>query len=67
LVQKSPGRYAEDKTDCKLSVPAALSEEKVRAIVKVGLEYNKCAEVVQKQLENKRMTVNLSSIKRTRS
>jgi len=33
--------------------PAALSEEKVRAIVKVRLEHNKCAEVVQRQLENK--------------
>jgi len=62
LVQKSPGRYAKNKTNGKLSTPAALSEEKIRAIVKVKLEYNKCAEVVQKQLENKGMAVRLSSV-----
>lgn len=45
--------------------PAVLSEEKVRAIVKVRLEHNKCAEVVQKQLENKGINVSLSSVKRT--
>ena len=45
--------------------PAALSEEKVRAIVKVRLEHNKCAEVVQKQLENSGIDVSLSSVKRT--
>lgn len=45
--------------------PAALSEEKIRAIVKVRLEHNKCAEVVQKQLENDGMNVSLSSVKRT--
>ncbi|MGI6226848.1 MAG: DDE-type integrase/transposase/recombinase [Peptococcales bacterium] len=45
--------------------PAALSEEKVRAIVKVRLEHNKCAEVVQKQLKNDGMNVSLSSVKRT--
>lgn len=45
--------------------PNALSEEKVRAIVKVRLEHNKCAEVVHKQLENGGMDVSLSSVKRT--
>ena len=45
--------------------PNALSEEKVRAIVKTRLEHNKCAEVVQKQLENRGMDVSLSSVKRT--
>lgn len=45
--------------------PNALSEEKVRAIVKVRLEHNKCAEVVQKQLENSGMDISLSSVKRT--
>lgn len=45
--------------------PAMLSEEKVRAIVKVRLEHNKCAEVVQKQLENNGIDVSLSSVKRT--
>jgi transposase InsO family protein len=45
--------------------PAALSEEKVRAIVKVRLEHNKCAEVVQRQLENSGIDVSLSSVKRT--
>lgn len=45
--------------------PRALSEEKVRAIVKVRLEHNKCAEVVQKQLENSGIDVSLSSVKRT--
>lgn len=45
--------------------PAMLSEEKVRAIVRVRLEHNKCAEVVQKQLENSGMNVSLSSVKRT--
>lgn len=45
--------------------PAALSEEKIRAIVKVRLEHNKCAEVVQKQLKNDGMNVSLSSVKRT--
>lgn len=47
------------------SHPRALSEEKVRAIVKVRLEHNKCAEVVQKQLENSGIDVSLSSVKRT--
>lgn len=45
--------------------PNALSEEKVRAIVKVRLEHNKCAELVQKQLENDGMNISLSSVKRT--
>jgi putative transposase len=45
--------------------PNALSEEKVRAIVKVRLEHNKCAEVVQKQLENSGVDVSISSVKRT--
>lgn len=45
--------------------PNALSEEKVRAIVKVRLEHNKCAEVVCKQLENSGISISLSSIKRT--
>lgn len=45
--------------------PNALSEEKVRAIVKVRLEHNKCAEVVQKQLENSGLNISLSSVKRT--
>jgi len=47
------------------SHPASLSEEKVRAIVKVRLEHNRCAEVVQKQLENSGMNISLSSVKRT--
>lgn len=47
------------------SHPASLSEEKVRAIVKVRLEHNKCAEVVHKQLENSGMDISLSSVKRT--
>lgn len=47
------------------SHPATLSEEKVRAIVKVRLEHNKCAEVVQKQLENSGIDISLSSVKRT--
>lgn len=45
--------------------PKALSEEKVRAIVKVRLEHNKCAEVVQKQLGNSGVDISLSSVKRT--
>lgn len=45
--------------------PHSLSEEKVREIVKVRLEHNKCAEVVQKQLENSGIDVSLSSVKRT--
>jgi len=45
--------------------PNALFEEKVRAIVKVRLEHNKCAEVVQKQLENSGVDISLSSVKRT--
>jgi len=45
--------------------PASLSEDKVRAIVKVRLEHNKCAEVVHKQLENSGMDISLSSVKRT--
>lgn len=45
--------------------PRALSEEKIRAIVKVRLEHNKCAEVVHKQLENSGLDVSLSSVKRT--
>lgn len=45
--------------------PNALSEDKVRAIVKTRLEHNKCAEVVQKQLENSGIVVSLSSVKRT--
>lgn len=47
------------------SHPAMLSEEKVRAIVRVRLEHNKCAEVVQRQLENNGINVSLSSVKRT--
>jgi transposase InsO family protein len=45
--------------------PNALSEEKVRAIIKTRLEHNKCAEVVQKQLENSGLNISLSSVKRT--
>jgi transposase InsO family protein len=45
--------------------PNALSEEKVRAIVRTRLEHNRCAEVVQKQLENGGVDVSLSSVKRT--
>lgn len=45
--------------------PNALSEEKVRAIIKTRLEHNKCAEVVQKQLANSGLDVSLSSVKRT--
>jgi transposase InsO family protein len=45
--------------------PNSLSEDKVRAIVRVRLEHNKCAEVVQKQLENSGIDVSLSSVKRT--
>ena len=47
------------------SHPAMLSEEKVRAIVKVRLEHNKCAEVVHGDLKNKGIIVSLSSVKRT--
>lgn len=45
--------------------PKTLSREKVEAIVKTRLEYNKCAEVVCKQLENKGIIISLSSVKRT--
>ena len=45
--------------------PRSLSEEKVKAIVQVRLEHNKCAEVVQKQLENNGWDISLSSVKRT--
>jgi len=45
--------------------PATLSEDKVRAIVKIRLEHNRCAEVVHKQLENSGIEVSLSSVKRT--
>jgi predicted transcriptional regulator len=45
--------------------PNALSEEKVRAIVKTRLSHNRCAEVVHKQLENSGIEVSLSSVKRT--
>ena len=45
--------------------PNALSADKVRAIIKTRLEHNKCAEVVQKQLENSGMDISLSSVKRT--
>lgn len=47
------------------SHPAMLSEEKVRAIVKVRLEHNKCAEVVYGDLKNRGIIVSLSSVKRT--
>lgn len=45
--------------------PRSLSEEKVKAIVKVRLEHHRCAEVVHKQLENDGLDISLSSVKRT--
>jgi putative transposase len=45
--------------------PNALSEEKVRAIIKARLKNNRCAEVVHKELKNENIDVSLSSVKRT--
>jgi len=45
--------------------PHSLSEEKVRAIVKIRLAHNRCAEVVHKELETAGLDVSLSSVKRT--
>lgn len=47
--------------------PNALSEEKVKAIIKTRLEHHRCAEVVKKQLDNNGLCVSLSSVKRTLS
>ena len=47
--------------------PNALSEEKVRAIVKARLEHHRCAEVVKKQLDNSGLDISWSSVKRTLS
>lgn len=45
--------------------PLALPPTTVRAIVRQRLEHNRCAEVLQEELEQKDIVVSLSSIKRT--
>lgn len=45
--------------------PLALSQDIVDNIVKLRLKRNRCAEVVHQELLNQRMSVSLSSVKRT--